>query len=151
MEGFAESKGISANADIAFTNRLKILMGTTLQNVSFTKNGKKEHQILTEKITGTWAILYKVQQLHLGIDYTDNVYGSMRLPLLGKLDPRKANSPVWSIQNIQFVYVELRIWNFIPVLKTYSILPQIKAIHLLLHAPMIHLISRFNLMQTAKY
>lgn len=29
LEGFAESKGISANADIAFTNGLKILMGTT--------------------------------------------------------------------------------------------------------------------------
>ncbi len=28
----------------------------------------------------------------------------MRLPLLGKLDPRQANSPWWSIQNIQLVY-----------------------------------------------
>ena len=28
----------------------------------------------------------------------------MQLPLQGKLDPRKANSSVWSIQNIQFIY-----------------------------------------------
>ena len=104
LEGFAESKGLSVNTDISFTNGLKILMGATLQNVSFTKNGKKELQILTEKITGTWAISYKVPEIHLGIDYTGNVYGPMRLPLLGKLDPRKPNSPVWSIQNIQFVY-----------------------------------------------
>lgn len=104
LNGFAESKGISANVDVAFTNGLKILLGTTFQHVSTSKNGVKEQQILTEKITGTWAISYKIPVLHLGIDYTGNVYGSMRLPLLGKLDPRRPYSPTWSIQNIQFVY-----------------------------------------------
>jgi len=38
---------------------------------------------------------------HLTIDYTGNVYGPMRLPLLGPLDPRPAESPVWSVQNLQ--------------------------------------------------
>ena len=28
----------------------------------------------------------------------------MRLPLISDLDPRQPNSPVWSLQNIQFVY-----------------------------------------------
>ena len=40
----------------------------------------------------------------MGIDYTGNIYGPMRLPLVGKLDPRKPYSPTWSIQNLQFVY-----------------------------------------------
>ena len=108
LAGFAESKGISANADVAFTNGLKILAGATFQQVSTTDNGIKKQQILTEKITGTWAISYKIKTLHLGIDYTGNIYGPMRLPLLGKLDPRQPYSPTWSIQNIQFVYTGLK-------------------------------------------
>ena len=108
LAGFAESKGVSANADVAFTNGLKILAGATFQQVSTTDNGIKKQQILTEKITGTWAISYKIKTLHLGIDYTGNIYGPMRLPLLGKLDPRQPYSPTWSIQNIQFVYTGLK-------------------------------------------
>jgi len=108
LEGYAESKGVSANADIAFTNGLKILAGATFQHVSFTSNGIKQQQILTEKITGTWAVSYKIKTLHLGIDYTGNIYGPMRLPLLGKLDPREPYSPTWSLQNIQFVYTGIK-------------------------------------------
>jgi outer membrane receptor for ferrienterochelin and colicins len=40
----------------------------------------------------------------LDIDYTGNLYGPMRLPLLGDLDPRQEYSPTWSIQNIQFTF-----------------------------------------------
>lgn len=108
LKGFAESKGISANADISFTNGLKILAGVTFQDVSTTNNGSKQQQILTEKYTGTWAVSYKIKTLNLGIDYTGNIYGPMRLPLLGKLDPRQPYSPTWSIQNIQFVYTGLK-------------------------------------------
>jgi outer membrane receptor for ferrienterochelin and colicins len=35
------------------------------------------------------------------VDHTGNVYGPMRLPLISETDPRKENSPWWSIQNIQ--------------------------------------------------
>ncbi len=42
------------------------------------------------------------------MDYTGNIYGPMRLPLLGELDPRDEFSPTWSIQNIQFTY---KGWN----------------------------------------
>ena len=108
LQGFGESKGISTNADISFTNGLKILMGTTFQGVSTTIEGVRQQQILTEKFTGTWAVSYKLQRLNIGIDYTGNIYGPMRLPLLGKLDPRQPFSPTWSIQNIQFVYTGLK-------------------------------------------
>ncbi len=104
LNGFAESKGLSANIDIAFTNGLKLLAGATFMNVATVENGKRAPQILTEKYSGTWAISYKIRKLHLGIDYTGNLYGPMRLPLLGQLDPRQAYSPTWSIQNIQFTF-----------------------------------------------
>jgi outer membrane receptor for ferrienterochelin and colicins len=108
LNGYAVSKGISINADVAFTNGLKILAGTTFQDVSTTEDGIKQQQMLTEKFTGTWAVSYKIQKLNLGIDYTGNVYGPMRLPLLGDLDPRRPMSPTWSIQNIQLVYGGLK-------------------------------------------
>lgn len=37
----------------------------------------------------------------LKVNYTGNVYGPMRLPLLGDLDDRDEYSPWHSIQNIQ--------------------------------------------------
>ena len=53
---------------------------------------------------GTWNLSYTFNRLNLSVDYTGNLYGPMRLPLLGPLDPRTEFSPVWSIQNIQFTY-----------------------------------------------
>jgi outer membrane receptor for ferrienterochelin and colicins len=64
--------------------------------------------LLTEKFTGTWAISYKLKGLNTSIDYTGNIYGPMRLPLLGPLDPRQPLSPTWSLQNIQFTFGGLR-------------------------------------------
>ena len=104
LNGFADSKGLSANIDIAFTSGLKILAGATFMNVATVENGKRAPQILTEKIAGTWAISYKIKKLYLAIDYTGNLYGPMRLPLLGQLDPRQAFSSTWSIQNIQLTF-----------------------------------------------
>ena len=60
--------------------------------------------MLTEKWTGTWGISYMFEKLNLGIDYTGNIYGPMLLPRLNNLDPRSGQSPVWSLQNIQFTY-----------------------------------------------
>ncbi|RYG18141.1 MAG: TonB-dependent receptor [Chitinophagaceae bacterium] len=104
LNGYAVSKGLTLNADVAFSNGLKVTTGLTYQDVSFVENNVKQQQILTEKFSGTWAVSYKVNKLHLGIDYTGNVYSPMRLPLLGAMDPRRPYSPVWSIQNIQLVY-----------------------------------------------
>ena len=64
----------------------------------------KEIPVLTEKWTGTWSAFYKIKRLNLGIDYTGNIYGPMRLPLLGNLDPRSESSKVWSLQNIQLTW-----------------------------------------------
>lgn len=104
LNGFAESKGVSINTDIAFANGLKVIAGATFMNVDIVANKLRTQQLLTEKFTGTWAISYKIKKLNLSIDYTGNIYGPMRLPLLGPLDPRQPFSPTWSIQNIQFTY-----------------------------------------------
>ena len=108
LKGYAVSKGITLNTDFSLLNGLKGMAGITLQDVAIVENGIKTQQILTEKVTGTWSLSYKIKPWNLGIDYTGNFYGPMRLPLLGPLDPRKPSSPVWSIQNIQFVFSGLK-------------------------------------------
>lgn len=104
LDGKSVSQGVSANLDIAFPSSFKIMMGATWQDVSSTENGVTQQQILTESITATWNLSYTFHSLKLTADYTGNLYGPMRLPLLGELDPRSEYSPTWSIQNIQFTY-----------------------------------------------
>ena len=83
------------------------MLGVTLQNVEKVEedgSGKKTRlqPVLTEKWSGTWTITYMIPAIGLTMDYTGNIYGPMRLPLISDQDPRPASSPVWSIQNIQF-------------------------------------------------
>lgn len=104
LDGHAVTKGISANVDIIFNNGIKALLGGTIMDVTNTEKGITKNQMLTEKVSANWAVSYKIYDWNLNIDYTGNLYGPMRLPLLGDLDPRRAYSPTWSIQNIQFTY-----------------------------------------------
>lgn len=101
LDGYAISKGISLNLDIAFNNGLKFLIGGTCMDVYSVENNIKIRQMFTENFTGVWNVGYTFKSIGLTIDYTGNVYSSMRLPLLSNLDPRKEYSPWWSIQNIQ--------------------------------------------------
>ena len=100
LEGYSVSKGISLNTDVLFTNGLAINVGATLMEVSVTENDIKRTQLLTESFSGVWSISYKFSN-DFSIDYTGNLYGPMRLPLLGENDPRDEYSPWFSIQNIQ--------------------------------------------------
>lgn len=104
LDGYAVTKGISTNVDLVFNSGLKMILGVTYMEVTKTENNIKTRQLLTEKFTGTWAISYRLNKLFLDIDYTGNLYGPMRLPLLGDLDPRREYSPTWSVQNIQFTF-----------------------------------------------
>jgi outer membrane receptor for ferrienterochelin and colicins len=108
LNGVAVSKGLSANLDFVFPNGLKLLMGATFQDVSNTEGGVRTEQILTERFSGTWNLSYDFRTINLSLDYTGNLYGPMRLPLLGELDPRQEYSPTWSIQNIQFTFKGLK-------------------------------------------
>ena len=100
LEGSSVSKGISLNTDVLFTNGLAINAGATLMEVSVTENNVKRTQLLTESFSGVWSISYKFST-NFSVDYTGNLYGPMRLPLLGENDPRDEYSPWFSIQNIQ--------------------------------------------------
>ena len=108
LNGFAISKGLSANVDLAYASGLKFLLGATLMDVYSKEASVKTKQLLTEPWMGTWAVTYPIENLNLSIDYTGNIYGPMDLPTLGGLDPREPTSPVWSIQNIQFTFSGLK-------------------------------------------
>ncbi len=101
LNGYSVSQGVSLNADISWENGLKALVGVTVMDVSVKENGERFRQLLTESVQGVWSIGYSFQNIGLTVDYTGNLYGPMRLPLLGDLDNRAEYSPWWSIQNIQ--------------------------------------------------
>jgi outer membrane receptor for ferrienterochelin and colicins len=100
LDGYSVSKGISLNGDFLLTNGLSINAGATLTEVSVTENNVKRKQLLTESFSGVWSISYKFNKDY-SIDYTGNLFGPMRLPLLGENDLRDEYSPWFSIQNIQ--------------------------------------------------
>ena len=101
LDGSAVSQGVSLNVDLSTKKGLKILTGGTLMDVSITEDGVTSKQLLTESVSGVWSIGYTFPKYQLTLDYTGNLYGPMRLPLLSELDNRPEYSPWYSIQNIQ--------------------------------------------------
>jgi len=101
LNGYAVSKGISLNLDFNFPFPLKIIAGGTVMDNYQTENGVRFRPVLTEKVTGIWSVSYEFAKAGISFDYTGNLYGPMRLPLLSEDDPRAPVSPVWSLQNIQ--------------------------------------------------
>ena len=108
LNGLATSFGASVNFDAVLSQNFKGGVGLTFQEVSKKENGVTEQQILTEKFSGTWSISYSNIKNNFSIDYTGNLIGPMRLPVLNELDPRKDKSPLWSIQNIQLTFKGLQ-------------------------------------------
>lgn len=107
LKGYAESKGATLNVELNWRQRLKGMFGLTLQDVALVETGvdgkkQRQQQPFTERWSGTWSLSYSFPVSGWTIDYTGNVYGPMRLPLASEWDPRSPESPVWSIQNIQF-------------------------------------------------
>jgi outer membrane receptor for ferrienterochelin and colicins len=117
INGYAISQGISTNIDINFPNGLKIITGASFLNNKNVENGVKETPFLTENFTATWSVSYKIKTIDLNIDYTGNVYGPMKLPLLSTLDPRSPNSPWYSLQNVQLTYSGWKNFEFYAGIK----------------------------------
>ena len=117
INGYAISQGISTNIDVNFPNGLKIITGASFLNNKNVENGVKETPFLTENFTATWSVSYKIKTIDLNIDYTGNVYGPMKLPLLSTLDPRSPNSPWYSLQNIQLTYSGWKNFEFYAGIK----------------------------------
>ncbi|MCE7066384.1 TonB-dependent receptor [Dyadobacter sp. CY326] len=101
LDGYAVSKGVNLNLDFNFPFPLKIIAGGTYMENFQKENGVRFRPVLTEKYTGVWSVSYEFQRAGLSVDYTGNIYGPMRLPILSEDDPRARISPVWSLQNIQ--------------------------------------------------
>ena len=106
LDGHSESRGITVNMEGHISKRLKLMAGFTLQDVAkYEKDeagkNRKENILLTEKWSGTWAVTYTIPGSGITFDYTGNIYGPMYLPLISETDPRRPESAVWSIQNIQ--------------------------------------------------
>ncbi|QNK76710.1 TonB-dependent receptor [Winogradskyella sp. PAMC22761] len=104
LDGYSTTKGISFNVDAVLGSGIKASAGGTYQDVSQTEDSITTDQILTESFSGVWSFSYKNYATNLTFDYTGSIYGPMRLPLLGDLDPRQEHSPTWSIQNIQITH-----------------------------------------------
>lgn len=102
INGYSVSSGLSLNTDITLKNGFNAMIGSSLLNVYTINDNIKRRPLLTERLSGTWALTYTFKGSKLAIDYTGNLYSPMLLPLLGEKDPRQANSPWWSIQNIKF-------------------------------------------------
>ena len=101
LNGTSLSQGMSLNFDGLWANGFKLLTGITWMDVTVTEEGKSVRQLFTERFSGVWTLGYHFHPLELTLDYTGNVFGPMRLPLLGPLDDRPEYSSWWSLQNIQ--------------------------------------------------
>jgi outer membrane receptor for ferrienterochelin and colicins len=102
LEGHAVSKGISLNLDVNLYMPLKVNLGATVMDNRVFENGSSFRPVLTERVMGTWAATYSLDRIGVSVDYTGNLIGPMRLPVMGENDPRSAYSPYWSLQNMQF-------------------------------------------------
>src|SRR5690606_6885251 len=101
LDGHAVSKGVSLNFNLVHVNGLKASIGGTLMDVYSEEGGVREWQMLTERFMGTWTIGYHFEKWGGNVDYTGNLVGPMRLPVLGENDPRPDKSKTWNLQNIQ--------------------------------------------------
>jgi len=105
LNGNATSRGVTLNMEASFLNGLRARVGATLMDVfqiEINENGEEEklRQLLTEQYSGVFSMSYTFVKPQITIDYTGNVYGPMKLPLLEN-DFRDEFSKIFSIQNIQ--------------------------------------------------
>lgn len=101
LKGYALSQGLTLNADVAFTNGLKVITGATWMDV-FLKNesGEKIPQLHAPAFSGTFAISYALPKSGWAFDLTGRTYGPMNLPVVPN-DFRPATSPWFTIMNMQ--------------------------------------------------
>jgi outer membrane receptor for ferrienterochelin and colicins len=104
LDGFSKIFGVSANADWITPFGVKATVGASYFDPITQQDGISFVPLFTEKYSLNWAINYEIPKWFLSFDYTGNLTGPMRLPLLSELDPRREYSQPFSIQNIQFTY-----------------------------------------------
>ena len=115
IDGHAISQGGSFDLSVNFSIPLNIKIGATFIDVyemNNDENGnlKREKQLLTEEVSGTYSLTYKFEKAKIKIDYTGNLYGPMKLPVVVN-DIRPEYSDWYSIQNIQMTKTFKKNWE----------------------------------------
>ena len=115
IDGYAISQGTSFDLNINFAIPLNIKIGATFIDVyemNEDENGDlvREKQLLTENVSGTYAVTYTFNKSKIKIDYSGNLYGPMKLPLVEN-DLRAEYSDWYSIQNIQLTKTFKKNWE----------------------------------------
>lgn len=105
LDGYAISKGITINTDLAFTNGLKLMVGTTLMDVFQVDKTPgtqklKTPQLFAPAISGTFLAGYKIPYINVAVDITGKINGPMYLPVVPG-DFRPGRSPWYCIMNLQ--------------------------------------------------
>ena len=107
LNGYSKIFGLSSNVDWITPFGLKATLGASFFDPLTMQDNQKFVPLFTEKFSLNWAVSYEIPSWFLAIDYTGNLTGPMRLPLLGALDPRRETSLPFSIQNIQFTFKKI--------------------------------------------
>jgi len=104
LDGFSRIFGSSISLDWVSPFGVKGTLGGSYFNPLTEQEGRRFVPLFTEKVSLSWALSYEIPNWFLSLDYTGSYTGSMRLPLLSPLDPRREYSLPYSIQNIQITY-----------------------------------------------
>ena len=107
LNGYSKIFGLSTNVDWITPFGLKATVGASYFDPITKQDGVAFVPLFTEKYSLNWAINYEIPEWFLSFDYTGNLTGPMRLPLLSELDPRHEYSQPFSIQNIQVTYKKI--------------------------------------------
>lgn len=111
LDGYGVSQGLSMNLELTY-GTARGQFGISRLDVFTQTDQGKIRPVFTEEWSATWALNFSLFDEKIRLDYTGNIYGTMRLPVLGKQDPRAEFSPIWSIQNIKLNYQKNNLWNF---------------------------------------
>jgi outer membrane receptor for ferrienterochelin and colicins len=103
LKGYSLCRGMSVNW-LGSVGSWDLSVGGTIQDISIHSTGLVERPMLTERFMGTWGVSRSFFDKKWSVDYTGNVIGPMRLPVLGENDPRSPFSPWTSVQNLQLTY-----------------------------------------------
>lgn len=108
LRGHAVSRGITLNAELAFTNHVKFIGGVTFMDVYQMEpvSGdelEKLPQLFAPRVSGTYTLSYVLPESGLTFDFTGRTNGPMELPVHPdpSIDPRPSRSPWYSIMNFQ--------------------------------------------------
>ncbi len=103
LSGFSVSKGLGAELR-ASSNRWRAMLGATFVDVSIMEENERSRPLLSERWSGVWSTSFTLPSQQWSFDYTGSLYGPMLLPVQGPLDERAAESPWFSLQNLQATF-----------------------------------------------